>query len=163
MARRPVGRALEMGVAETAVAAARDHRPLTHLGQISEQGLAVFLVDLCSGRYLQHDIGAARAVAVFAHAGVTVVGPKVLLVAVGYEWIQAVDRLYDDVAALTSVAAVRSTELDKLLAPERHAAVPAVARADVDLGFIEEFHEARYATARAKIREPARTPARTAH
>src|SRR6266540_2722119 len=122
MARRPVGRALEMGVAEAAVAPARDHRPLTHLGQISEQGFAVFLVDLCSGRHLQHDI----------------------------------------VAALAPVAAVRSAELDKFLAPERHAAVPAVTRAHVDLGFIEEFHDARYATAGAKIREPARTPAHTA-
>jgi hypothetical protein len=97
-------------------------------------------------------------VAVLAHAGVTVLGPKVLLVAVVYECIETIDRLNDDVAALTPVAAVRSTELDKLLAPERHAAVPAVARADVDLGFIEEFHQAdmrrrpqKYESPRARL------------
>src|SRR5262249_58026548 len=38
-------------------------------------------------------------------------------------------------------------------APERHAAVPAIARADIHLGFIEEFHDPRYASTDAKIRE----------
>src|SRR5262249_25260528 len=51
---------------------------------------------------------------------------------------------------------VRAAELDELLAPERHAAVAAVARAHVHLGFIEEFHDARYAIADAEIRERAR-------
>src|SRR4029077_732954 len=46
----------------------------------------------------------------------------------------------DHVAALAAVAAVRPAILDELLAPERHAAVAAVAGADVDLGFVEEFH-----------------------
>src|SRR5262249_1411236 len=36
-----------------------------------------------------------------------------------------------------------------------HAAVPAVARADIHLGFIEEFHDARYAITDTKIRERA--------
>src|SRR5215831_10260473 len=68
MARRTVGRTLEMGVAEATLAAARDHRLLSHVGEVGEQGLAVLLVDLRAGRHLQHDIGAARAVAVLAHA-----------------------------------------------------------------------------------------------
>src|SRR6516165_3594606 len=115
MARRTVGRTLEMGVAEATLAAARDHRALSHVGEVGEQDLAVLLVDLRAGRHLQHDIGAARAVAVLA-----------------------------------AVAAVRAAELDEFLAPERHAAVPAVAGADIHLGFIEEFHDARYAITGAK-------------
>ena len=50
--------------------------------------------------------------------------------------------LDDHVAAAAAVAAVRPAELDELLAPERDAAVAAVAGADVDLGFIKKFHDA---------------------
>ena len=57
-----------MRVAEAAVAAAREHHPLADLGEVGEQRLAVLLVDLRAGRHLQHDVVAARAVAVLAHA-----------------------------------------------------------------------------------------------
>src|SRR6266536_4378798 len=153
MARRTVGRTLEMGVAEAALAAARDHRPLSYIREVCEQGLTVLLVDLRAGRHLQHDIVAARAVAVFAHAAAAVLGLEMLLVAVVDECVEPVDRLHNHVAALAAVAAVRPAELDEFLAPERHAAVPAVARADIHLGFIEEFHDPRYASTNAKIRE----------
>src|SRR5262247_3800699 len=150
MARRTVGRTLEMGVAEAALTAAREHRPLTYIGEVREQGLAILLVDLRAGRHLEHDIVAARAVAVLAHAAAAVLGFEMLLVAVVDEGVEPIDRLHDHVAALAAVAAVRPAELDEFLAPERHAAVPAVARANIYLGFIEEFHDARYAIAAAK-------------
>src|SRR5258708_3576993 len=154
MARRTVGRTLEVGIAEAALASARDHRPLSHVGEVGEQGLAVLLVDLRPGRHLQHDIAAVRAVAVLAHAAAAVLGFEMLLVAVIDERIEPVDRLQDHVAALAAVAAVRPAELDEFLAPERHAAVAAVARADVHLGFMEEFHDARYAITDAKYETP---------
>src|SRR5437899_8015893 len=154
MARRTVGRTLEMGVAEAALAAARDHRPLSYIREVCEQGLTVLLVDLRAGRHLQHDIVAACAVAVFAHAAAAVLGLEMLLVAVVDECVEPVDRLHDHVAALAAVAAVRPAELDEFLAPERHAAVPAGARADIHLGFIEEFHDARYAITDAKYETP---------
>src|SRR5262249_34664877 len=150
MARRTVGRTLEMGVAEAALAAARDHRPLSHIGKVREQGLAVLLVDLRAGRHLEHDIVAARAVAVLAHAAAAVLGLEMLLVAVVDERVERVDRLHDHVTALAAVAAVRPAELDEFLAPERHAAVPPVARANIHLGFIEEFHDPRYASTMQK-------------
>src|SRR5262249_37614883 len=56
---------------------------------------------------------------------------------------------------LPPAPAVGPAELDEFLAPKRHAAVPAVARADIHLGFIEEFHDARYAITDTKIRERA--------
>src|SRR5262249_56673805 len=98
MARRTVGRTLEMGVAEAALAAARDHRPLTYIGEVCEQGLAVLLVDLRAGRHLEHDIVAARAVAVLAHAAAAVFGLEMLLVAVVDGGGEPGYRLHDPVA-----------------------------------------------------------------
>ena len=78
--------------------------------------------------------------AVLAHAVAAGLGLEVLLVAVVDQRVEAVDRLDHDVAAAAAVAAARAAELDELLAPERDAAVAAVAGADIDLGFVEEFH-----------------------
>ncbi len=65
---------------------------------------------------------------------------EVLLVAVVDQGVEPIDGLDQDVAAAAAVAAARAAELDELLAPERHAAVAAVAGADIDLGLVEEFH-----------------------
>ena len=143
VARRAVGRGLEMRVAEAAIAALRQHDAVADLVEVGEQRLAVLLVDLRADRHLQHDVVAVRAMAVLAHAAAAALGLEVLLVAVVDQGVEAVDRLRDHVAALAAVAAVRAAELDELLAPERHAAVPAVAGADIDLGLVEEFHGAR--------------------
>ena len=84
---------------------------------------------------------AVGAVAVLAHAVGALLRLEVLLVAVVDQRVEAVDRLDDDVAAAAAIAAVGPAELDELLAPERHAAVAAVAGADIDLGLVEEFHD----------------------
>src|SRR5262249_39417050 len=151
MARRTVGRTLEMGVAEAALAAAREHRPLTYIGEVREQGLAILLVDLRAGRHLEHDIVTARAVAGFAHSAPAAAGracPMAAAAVLGFEMLreglvdEGVDpiaRFHDPVPPLPPAPAVRPAELDEFLAPERHAAVPAVARANIYLGFIEEF------------------------
>ena len=78
--------------------------------------------------------------AVLAHAAAAVLGGEMLLIAVIDERVEAVDGERDDVAAVAAVAAVRPAVFDELLAPERNAAVAAVAGADIDLGFVEEFH-----------------------
>ena len=70
-------------------------------------------------------------------------GLVVLLVAIVDERVQPVDALDPDVAATPAVAAIRPAELDELLAPERHAAIAAVAGANIDLGLVEEFHGVR--------------------
>src|SRR5262249_24255326 len=134
MARRTVGRALKMGVAETAVTAARDHRPLTHGAEVGQQCLAVFRIDLRSGRHLQHDVRALCPMSLLAHARATVLGFEGPLVAVIYKCVEAVDGRYDHATSFAAISSVRSAELDKFLPPERHAAVPAVARADIHLG-----------------------------
>src|SRR5262249_51263320 len=101
-------------------------------------------------RPISNDTLASRAVRPLPRPPAPFLGFEMLLVAIIDERIEPVDRLHDHVAALAAVAAVRPAELDESLAPERHAAVAAVARADVHLGFIEEFHDARYAITDAK-------------
>ena len=140
VARRAVGRGLEARVAEAAIAALGQHDAVAGLVEIGQQGLAVLFVDLRADRHLEHDVGAVRAMAVLAHAADAALGLEMLLVAVVDQRVEAFDRLGDDIAAVAAVAAARPAELDVLLAPERHAAVPAVAGADIDLGFVEEFH-----------------------
>jgi hypothetical protein len=65
---------------------------------------------------------------------------EVLLVAIVDQRVQSIDRLDDHVAAAAPVAAARPAELNVFLAAKSHAAVTAVARADIDFCLIEEFH-----------------------
>ena len=119
---------------------ARDRDALANFGQIRDQGLAVLFVDLGADGHLQGDVLAVGAGAVLAHAVAAALCLEVLLIAVVDQRVEAVDRLDHHVAAIAAIAAVRAAELDEFLAPERHAAVPARAGRDVDLGFVEEFH-----------------------
>jgi hypothetical protein len=139
-ARRLVGRGLEMLVAEAAVSAFGEQETLPHLGQVADQRLVVLLEDLRAGRHAQHHVGALGAGAVAAHAVDAGLGAEMLLVAVVDQRVQAIDHLGPDIAAAAAVAAVRSAELDELLAAERQRARAPVAGADIDLGLIEKFH-----------------------
>ena len=141
-ARRAIGRGLKMRIAETAVAAMGKRDALAALGEIGEQRLAILVVDLRPHWHLQHGIGAVGAMAVLAHAAAAILGVKVLLVAIVDQRIEAIDCFRDHIAALAAVAAVWAAVLDEFLAAERHAAVAAVAGADIDLGLVEEFHSA---------------------
>ena len=71
------------------------------------------------------------------HAGL---GLEVLLIAEVDQGVEPGGAFDHDVAAPAAVAAVRAAELDELLAPERDAARPAVAGADIDPGLIEKLH-----------------------
>ena len=131
-----------MRIAESAVAAARQHHALADRAEVGKQRLAVLLVNLRARRHREHDVVTVCSVAVLAHAGAAVLGLEMLLVAVVDEGVEPIDRLHDHVTASAAVAAVGPAELDELLAPERHAAVAAVAGADMNLGLVEEFHGA---------------------
>ena len=78
--------------------------------------------------------------AVLAHAVGALLRLEVLLVAIVDQRVEPVDDLDDDVAAAAAIAAAGPAELDEFFAAERHAAVPAVAGADIDLCLVEEFH-----------------------
>ena len=51
-------------------------------------------------------------------------------------------RLHDDVATVAAIATGRAASGHKLLAPEGHAAIPAVARLDPNFGFVNEHKSA---------------------
>ncbi len=140
VARRLVSGCLEVRIAEAAIAALGDHDRLPDVGQIGEQRLAVLLIDLRAGRDLHGHVLAVRAGAVLAHAGAAVLRCEVLLVAIIDQRVQPVHGCDDHITAAPAVTAVRPAEFDELLAAERHAAVPPVSGADVDLGFIKKFH-----------------------
>ena len=129
-----------MRVAESAVAAGGEHGALAALGEVGKKRGAVLFVDLRADRHLEHGVGAIGAMTILAHAGMAVLGEKVLLVAIVDQRIEPIDRLCDHVAALAAVAAIRPAILDEFFTPERYAAVAAVAGADIDLGLVEEFH-----------------------
>src|SRR5581483_6859399 len=139
MARRPVSRRLEMGIAEAAIATAREKYALPWLGEIGDQGFAVLVVDMGPGWHFEDGIRAIGAMAVLAHARAAVLCGEVLLVAIIDQRIEAFDRDRDDVTAFAAVAAIGPTIFDEFLAPERHATVAAVAGANIDLGFVQEL------------------------
>ncbi len=116
---------------------------LADLGEIGNQRLAIFLVHLRADWHLQNDVLAVGAGAVLAHAVAAALRLEMLLIAIVDQGVETGDRLDDHIAALAAVAAVWAAKLDEFLAPERHAAVPARAGRDIDLGFIEEFHGVR--------------------
>src|SRR5690606_2694665 len=137
---RAVRRSLEMLIAEAAIAAGRQTETLTRHREVADQRLVVILIDLRSYRHLQRDIGTLPAGHVAAHAVHACLRLEVLLVAIIDQRIQSLDGLHPDVAAASAIAPIGTTELDELLAAERHRAGAAVTGADIDLGLVEEFH-----------------------
>ena len=141
VARRAVGGGFEMRVAEAAIAALGQHEFFAELGEVVDQRFAILIEDLRADRHLEHDRFAVGAMAVLAHAIGALRRLEVLLVAIVDQRVQPVDDLDDDVAATAAIAAGGAAELDEFLAAERHAAVTAVAGADIDLCLVKEFHD----------------------
>src|ERR1700761_957643 len=129
-----------MRVAEAAIAAFGQHEFFAERGKIMDQRLAILVEDLRADRHLERDRLAVGAMAVLAHAVGAFLRLEVLLITVIDQRVEAVGDLDHDVAAAAAIAAGGATELDILLAAERHAAVTAVAGANIDLCFVEEFH-----------------------
>src|SRR3984893_15274041 len=129
-----------MRVAKPAIAAFGEHEFLAERGEVVDQGFAVFVEHLRADWYLEHDRLAVGAMAVLAHAVGALLRLEVLLIAVVDQRVQSVAHFEDALAAAAAIAAAGDAELDILLAAKRHAAVAAVAGADIDLGFIKKFH-----------------------
>jgi hypothetical protein len=141
--RGAVGRGFEAQVAPAAVAALGQQHALPDAGEVGKDGLFVLVQDLGAERDLEGDVVAGLAGLLAAHAGLAGLGEEMLLVAVVDERVQALDRFGPDRAAMTTVTAVGAAEFDELLTPERDAAGPAAAGADVDAGKIEKLHGMR--------------------
>src|SRR5690606_25796092 len=129
-----------MGVAEPAIAAFEQDLALADFGEIGDQRLAIVFEDLGADRDLEDDVGAIGAGAVLAHAMGAGAGLEMLLVAVVDQRVEPIDTFDDHVSAPSAIAAIGAAEFDEFLAPERDGTRPASARADIDLGLVEEFH-----------------------
>src|ERR1700724_3750080 len=109
-----------MRLANPAIAAFRQHESFTERRKIVDQRFAILVEHLRSHRYLEHNRLAVGAMAVLAHAVGALLGLEVLLIAIVDQRVQSIDHLDDDVAAAAAIAAGGATELDELLAAERH-------------------------------------------
>src|SRR5690606_2906321 len=143
-ARRLIGGRLEVLVAEAAIAADAEAEALADLGQVADQRFVVLLEYLRARRNLEHDIGALGAGTVASHAVAAGLGLEMLLIAIVDQRVETVHGLDPDIAPAAAVAAVRSTEFDEFLTPERHGSGSSVAGAGIDFGLVEEFHRLVY-------------------
>jgi hypothetical protein len=92
-------------------------------------------------RHAQFHVLAAAAVAVRAHAVLAALGAEDARVAEIDERVEVAVGDGVDAAAAAAVAARRAALRHVFLAPEGGRAIAAVAGNDLDLGFVEEFHE----------------------
>src|SRR5690606_26731206 len=140
--RRAVGRALEVHVAQAALAAARDQQALAVAGEVADHLVGVDVDHHRAYRDGDDLVLAALAVHLAAHAVLAALGLELALVAEVDQGVEVLVGQQPDVAALAAVAAVRPAQRDELLAPEAHAAVAAVAGSDGDFSFVDQLHGA---------------------
>src|SRR6478672_11920562 len=129
-----------MRVAEAAIAAFGEHEFLAERGEVVDQRLAILVEYLRAHRHLEHDRLAVGAMAVLAHAIGALLRLEMLLVAIVDQRVEPIDDLNDHISAAAAIAAGGAAELDEFFAAKRHAAVTAVAGADIDLCLVQEFH-----------------------
>src|SRR5439155_10116875 len=136
--RRLIGRRLEMPVPASAAPSFSDDDALAGLVEVRQANAVPGVVHDRPGRDGNDQVRAGLAVHLLAHAGFAARGvPMVLaheiqervLIGIGDE---------DDVAAVAPVAAVGAALGDVFLAPEGDASGAAVARFDVNGGFVDE-------------------------
>ena len=133
-----VDRALEVHIAQAALAAGEKHHAFAMLGEFGHEAVGAFLEDLRARRHRQDQVAAIGTRALAALARSAIAGATVRLPAVGLEvaFVTVADQ--DDVAALAAVAAVGSALRDEFLATEADAAVAAVTGLQFNLGFVDK-------------------------
>src|SRR5262245_35323077 len=129
-----------MCITKTAIAAFGDGGTLSDFGEVGDESVAVFFIDLRADRHLQNNVLTVCAGAVLTHAVAAALRLEMLLIAIIDQGIEPVDGFNDDVTAVAAIAAVRPSELNELLAPARDTAVPAGARRNIHFGFVKKFH-----------------------
>src|SRR5579859_4617146 len=133
LARRAVDARLEVHVAETALPAAREERPLAVLSEVSHQVARLLVADHGADWHAQFDIRAAAAVAVGAHPFHAALGAVDAVEAIVDERVDVAVGARPHAAAAPAVAAVRPAVANVLLAAKRRRAVAPFAGVDLDL------------------------------
>src|SRR5690606_10320778 len=140
LARRAVDRALEMDIAEPALAPSGHQQPLAMRGQVPKLLAGGEISHDGADRDLDGDAFAAPAIHLAALTVLAPLGSKDALVAKISEGVDALVGLQPDAAAIAAIAAVGTAARHVFLAAEAHRAVAAVAGNDLDHRFVYEFH-----------------------
>ena len=132
---------LEVGVAETAATAARDHRLLTDGDEVADQLAGVVVVDGRAGGHLEVEVRAGLAVSTGLRAATA--GRRLEVMPepeVPQGRLAGIDAQVDRAAA-SAVAAIRTAARHVGLLAEGRGPVAAVAGTDPDLHAVEEHQE----------------------
>src|SRR5690606_18098088 len=124
------------------IAACRQSIALADNRQVADKALIVLLIDLRADRHLERHVGTFAACHGATHTVHPGLCPEMLLIAIVHARVQPADARKPGFAGAPAIAAVGPAELDEFLSAKRHRPGTAVAGADIDLGLIEEFHEA---------------------
>jgi hypothetical protein len=108
--------------------------------QVAQGLLGVDVVDDRADRHDDFGVQAAPSAAIRAAARLAVARLERAQVAEVREGVETLLRDEEHIAAVTTVAAIRSAERDGLLATETHDAPPAVTGLGLDRGFVDELH-----------------------
>ena len=139
-----------MQVAESAFAAFREQRALAVRGKVRDlRAVLGFLHQGADRNAQQHVVGAA-AVLVRAAALLAVLGAVDAREAIVDQRVDVAVGNRPDAAAAPAVAARGPATRHEFLAPERGAAVPALAGVDFDFRFVDEFHRCGFPSAEKK-------------
>src|SRR5690606_22061861 len=142
LARGAVGRALEVHVAQAALAAAGHQQALAVRGQVADDLVGLDVGHHGANRDGDEQVLAALAVHLPAHAVLPALGAEAALVAEVDQGGEVLVGDQPDAAAIAAVAAVRTAQRDELLAAEADASVAAIAGDHLDFSFVDQFHGA---------------------
>src|SRR5690606_30957806 len=110
LARRAVDRALEMHVAQPALAAVGDQQAVAVADQVADDLVGIDVGDHGPDRHGDEQVLAALAVALLAHAVLAALGAEDLLVAEVHQRVEVAVGHQPDAAAVAAVAAVRPAQ-----------------------------------------------------
>src|SRR5690606_11902568 len=149
LARSAVGRALALHVAEAALATLGHQLAVAMRGHVADHLVGTDVGDHGADRNGDDQVLAGLAVHLPAHAVLPALGAELALVAEVDQGVEVLAGPQPYAAVIAAIAAVGPAERDELLAPETDAAVAAVACADLDFGFVYEFHGVMVSIGRA--------------
>ena len=159
VARRLIGRRLEVPVAQTAPSALEQYGPLPLLGHFADDLSGLGVARDRSERDVDHHVGAVLARAARAAAVFSVAGEDVALVLEVYQRPVLAVAAQNDAASVASVAPVGTAELDELLPAKMARAGAALARAAEYLHVVYEIGRCHVRCVLVRfVRGPAQIP-----
>src|SRR5690606_17411043 len=137
LARRAVDRALEVHVAQAALAAAGHQQAVAVAGQVADDLVGLDIGDHGADRHDDDQLVAALAVHLPAHAVLAALRLEAALVTEVDQGVEVLVGLQPDTAAAAAVTTVRAAQRDELLAAETDAAIAAIAGDYLDFSFVD--------------------------